>query len=232
MTARDLINASLRLIGAIAPGETVSADEAFDGLSTLNRLIDSWSTEKLLIYQITKEDFTLVAGTQSYTIGSGGDFDTVRPIEIREALIRSGSSEYKLDILSLDRWASIIQKGISSEIPIAIYLDGAYPLNNLSVYPKPSAEVTLVLYSLKQISSISSLDSTLSLPPGYERALIYNFAKEVSPEYGMQVNQLVFETANESKANIKRANHRPSYLSADSALTANNSFNFVGGGSQ
>lgn len=231
MTARDLITTSLRLIGAVAPGETVSADEAFDGLSTLNRLIDSWSTEKLLIFQITKEEFTLIAGTQSYTIGSGGDFDTERPIEIKKALVRLGSSEYPLEILSLDRWSSIMQKSVSSSIPTGIYLDGAYPLNGLSIYPKPSAAVVLVIYSLKQISQIATLDSVLSLPPGYERALIYNFAKEVSPEYGLSVNPLVFETANESKANIKRANHRSSYLRADGALTAGGSFNFITGGS-
>ena len=79
MTGRDLVSASLRLIGVVASGETPASSEATDGLSALNLLISSWSTDGLLIYAITAETpLTLTAGDGSYTMGTSGDF-TNRP---------------------------------------------------------------------------------------------------------------------------------------------------------
>jgi hypothetical protein len=44
-TARDLITMSLRTIGVLHSGETPSAEEATDGLDTLNQLMNSWLYE-------------------------------------------------------------------------------------------------------------------------------------------------------------------------------------------
>jgi hypothetical protein len=44
-TARDLITMSLRSIGVLHSGETPSAEEANDGLVTLNQMLNSWLYE-------------------------------------------------------------------------------------------------------------------------------------------------------------------------------------------
>ena len=41
-TARDLVTAALRLIGALASGEEPEAAEARDGLAALNRMLHGW----------------------------------------------------------------------------------------------------------------------------------------------------------------------------------------------
>lgn len=41
-TARDVVAAALRLIGALAAGETAQAPEAADGLAALNRMMHGW----------------------------------------------------------------------------------------------------------------------------------------------------------------------------------------------
>lgn len=41
-TARDVVTAALRLIGALAAGETADAPEAADGLAALNRMMHGW----------------------------------------------------------------------------------------------------------------------------------------------------------------------------------------------
>lgn len=222
MTGRDVVSASLRLIGAMAPGESLAAQEATDGLSTLNRMLGSWSNESLLIHAIVRETpLTLTAGDGSYTLGASGDIST-RPQRIEKALIRDETSspaiEREIRILSIDEWAAIPAKDTQSTYPTSLYDDGAYPQRTISLYPIPSATHKLVLFTLRALTSISTLDTDVSLPPGYEEALIYNLALRLAPEYGRAVSDAVALVAGESKAGLKRANHRPRYLEVDGAL--------------
>lgn len=221
----------MRLIGAIATGETPSADELSDGLSTLNDLLDSWSNEGLLIYSVTRETFPLTQGQSRYSIGVGGDFDTSRPQKIQEATILSSGNELPLNILNVQEYAAISIKTTTSNIPSDIYLEGTFPLNYLNLYPTPSSADSLVLYSLKPLSKYTLSSDTVSLPPGYARALRYNLALELSPEYGKPLNELIISVAQESKASIQRYNTAPVYMNSDisSLINNNSSFNIETG---
>jgi hypothetical protein len=233
MTGLDLVSASLRLIGAIAPGETPSASEITDGLSAINRMIDSWSTESLIIYADTREEFTLTVGQQEYTMGPSGDFNTSRPLRFLQGTIKVETNtpavEYQLLFASLEEWVMIKQKGLTSNIPSYIYTENSYPLATVSLYPVPSVANKLVLYTQKQLTSIASQATVLSLPPGYEEALVYNAAVRLAPEYGKAPTEIVFAIANESKANIKRLNIKPAYLRVDDALIEPARFNIYTG---
>lgn len=234
MTAREIVSAALRKIGALASGETASAADANDGLSELNRMIGSWSTDGLLIYAKTADSLTLVAGTASYTMGTGGTFSTTRPQEILEALIRdSSNSDYPLTLRTLSEYASIGTKSSQSSLPTDLYEDGGYPLRTLTLYPVPSSAYTLIVYSLKPLTSVSTLDTTISLPPGYDDALIYNLAVRLAPEYGKTVSDVVSLMAVETKAGAKRSNERQAFLKVDSALVPRGyrSINIFTGGS-
>lgn len=211
MTGRDLIAASLRLIGAYASGETPSADESTDGLNALNRMIDGWSTQSLLIYTIPRETFSFTASKGSYTMGSGGDFNTARPLKIKNAVLviptTTPNIERPIEIVNRDEYAAIIQKAYSSQIPLFMYPEGSYPLETLNFWPVPSdSSYSVGLYSWKQLSTVATLDTSLSFPPGYERALVYNLAVEIAPEYGKAPPEIVLATAEESKGDIKRLN--------------------------
>lgn len=229
MTGRDLVAASLRLIGASAPGESISADEATDGLAAINRMLDSWSNEGLIIFQITEESpITLSAGDGSYTLGTAG-YLTTRPMSIERAMIRSGSTDYPVNLLSLEEFASIVNKGVQSTLPHALYDDGGYPQRTIKLYPVPSAGNQLILFTKRPITQISTLDSTLSYPPGYERALVFNGAIELAPEYGRPVTPEIAQIAMEAKANIKRANKRSYYLRCDEAIVNRKYMDFESG---
>lgn len=233
MTGRDLVSASLRLIGAIAQGEAPAASEVTDGLAAINRMIDSWSTESLIIYADAKEEFTLVVGQQDYTMGPSGNFNTTRPLRFLQATIKVDSTtpaiEYQLNFKSLTEWVMIKQKGLSSNIPSDIYVEASYPLATVSLYPVPSVANKVVLYTQKQVTSIATPDTVIALPPGYEDALVYNAALRLAPEYGKAPSELVMALAIETKANIKRLNIKSSYLRVDDALITPARFNIYTG---
>lgn len=234
MTGRELVSASLRLLGVLAPGETLAAHEATDGLAALNRMLGSWSNEGLMIAARVREEFALVANTAVYTLGTGATFNSARPMFIEEAAIEDQSStpttEHPVDILTSSEWASITAKGETSSIPRYLYAEGTFPNETLNLYPVPTVANKLVLYSKKPLTEIATLDTAVSLPPGYDRALIYNFAIDVAPEYGKAVPDAVVMIATESKVAIKRTNQKPRYLRIDVPASSGGSFDITTGG--
>lgn len=224
MTTLDLITGALRLIGVVASGEALPANEAADALSALNDLLDSWSTQNLLIPNKVREVFPLVAGQQSYTMGTGGNFLTSRPMRIETALIQITSSnpvlEVPLKIITEDEFAGIAIKTLNSTYPLYIYAEGTFPLETVNLWPVPSQSNNLVLYSWKPLANVASLTTVLSLPPGYNRALKHHLAIELAPEYGKTASQDVIGAAQAAIADIKRMNFKPSYLQVDDGLRA------------
>ena len=200
-TARDIIQRAMLKIGALAQGEVASVDATNDALDSLNSMIDSWANDSLIIYARTWESFTLTGGTSTYTIGSGGTFNTVRPIDIVDAYLRNGTVDYPMGIITDEAYNGIPYKSIQG-IPDSLNYDNAYPLGNIRLYPVPPASYSLFLLTEKPITTFTSLDTVMSLPVGWLRALIYNLAIEISPEYsqdtGQTVDASVVKIANDS----------------------------------
>lgn len=216
-TVSDLIKGSLRLIGAIAQGETPSSNASADALSALNDMLESWSNDGFLIYHQVIESLTLTASTASYTIGSSGAFNTTRPVRIANALVKqSGSNdEIPIRIYNEDEWAQISDKTLTSILPQGIYYDPNFALGLIYVWPVPSANGTLILCSDKPLTTYSLISEDVTLPPGYKKALRYNLAMELAPEYGKAISQDIATQAVESKALIMRSNTKPVYMRSD-----------------
>lgn len=215
MTPRDVIETSLRLIGVLASGETASDSEANDAFNSMNRMIKNWSIEGFLVFKVVRESFALVINQQSYTMGTGGSFNTSRPTQILYAGTVQNDVELPVAIYNPQLWSQITLKSTQSTIPEVIYPEGTYPLETINVWPIPSGASDLILYSLKELSQFTSLSEEISLPPGYEDAITYNLAKRLAPEYGKPLRNDVAMEAAELKTNLKRKNTRASYMRSD-----------------
>lgn len=232
MTAREFISSTMRLIGVLAEGETLSANGANDALTTLNQMLSSWSNENLLPYQKVRDEFTLTAADGSYTWGAtagAGNFTTARPVEVLSANIelQSGTQEVPLKILTTKEYAEIRLKQSTSATPQSVYFDGAFPNVGVEFYPVPSVAEHVVFYSLKPFS-VLALGDTISYPPGYEKAIRYNFAIDLAPEYGRQVDPIIMQQAMDTKADIKRKNLQTPILKTDTPAN-HKYFNFLAG---
>lgn len=215
MTVRELIRKALLLIGAIAHSENVSAEEASDALNTLNDILESWSNQGLLIYAKTIETFSLVAAQASYTIGSGGNFNTTNPQIIEQASIVDNSVEYPLHIISSQEFAEITNKTVSAQIPNTLFFNRGATTSTIYLNPVPSTTNQIKLYSLKPLTAYSSLNTTVTLPSGYRDALKYALAVKLSPEYGKPVSADIEKQAINSKRELKRLNTDPLFLESD-----------------
>lgn len=207
-TASTIISRSLRLINVLGTGRrTLTANELADGIEALNSMMDSFSIDGLMIYQTLEENFPLVVGTANYTIGSGGTFNTTRPVKITNAFLRdSSNNDYPLDIIDNLAYDSIPLKTVTSR-PRYLYYDAIYPLAYVRLMYVPSFADTIYINSWKQLQQFTDGTTTISLPPGYERMIAYNLAIELHPEYqGSQLSPETISIAKDSKAIIKRLN--------------------------
>lgn len=219
MTVRDFIRRSLVRIGVLADNETANATMLADGISTLNEMFDTWSSEGILIHTTTREEFALTAGEASRTMGPTGNFITTRPTQIEKVGVKSNGQEIPVAILTVSEWAEIRDKTLTSDIPSKIYFEGTFPNETLNLWPVPSLANNLVIYSLKPFSTYTAA-SEISFPPGYQEAIKYNLDLRMFSEYGKPATQETFDQAAKTLANIKRKNTKPGFLTSDLAGNA------------
>lgn len=203
-TARTIIKKALQKIGALVKSEQPDDDEANDALDSLNAMLASWSNDALNIYARSWETFTLTGGQLKYTIGTGGNFNTSRPMQIIDCYLRSGDIDYGMSVVNDEIYDSITFKSLMGISEFLNY-DNAYPLGNIRLYPVPSTNYTLFLLTEKELTEFASLDTVLSMPPGTERALIYNLALELAPEYSQQPAPSIVKIASQSLGLIRTA---------------------------
>ena len=201
--AQTLIKASLRLIGSIAPGETPTDDELADGLEALKFMLRSWSGLNIRLYY-TEQDTVALTGALSYTIGSGGTCNTVRPSSIRGGyVVGSGSVSHIITMIDEDlyRRLKVIDPGGGVDY---VWYSPEYPLGVINVYPSGSG--TLYLDSLKPLTEPTILTSTISFPPEYDELIKYCLAVRLAPEYGKSLGPEVTSMAEGLMRNLESRN--------------------------
>lgn len=229
-TVKKIIRRALRLIGVVGEGEDPTAGELADALDDLNQLLDSWNTEKLLVWAASRDARTLATGTQDLEIGPGADWDAARPqtIEPGHAYIKSGDQEYKLNILTVERWARITDKTQTGQ-PRDLYYEPSFPNGTLHLWPKTDQGYDLVLYNWTRLAQVTNAIKTLALPPGYARALSTNLALELAPAYNRSAPAEVVVMAVDAKAWCKRANLKPIDVESDTALVMPDFYDITSG---
>lgn len=205
-TAQTIIDRAMRLIGVVASGESPTAAEGTDGLIALNAMIDSWRNDRLMVYALTDQALTLTAAA-SYTIGPTGGLVITRPVKIASAFVRDGDEDYPVEVIEKPEWDAIGDKTTTGTYPTKIYYAPTVPDGTLYAYPRTSGTIYLTLWT--PISTLAAVGTTVTLPPGYEKALAFNLALELAPEYEREPSAAVVAGAKESKAAIKRINSRP-----------------------
>lgn len=200
-----MIVRALQMLGEKTVGGSLTSSEQTAYLAVLNTMLESWSIERLLIYQIVEEAFTLVIGSEAYTVGSGGNFNTTRPVKLEDTcLIDYLDRLYAVTVLN-ERNFSALQTASLSGMPRNLYFDISVPLATIYFDYIPDIAYDFHLKSWKQLQSFSAIGDTVALPLGYQRAIEANLAIELAPGL-TSVSQEVVKIAKESKAAIRTLN--------------------------
>ena len=190
----------------MAAEETPSNSELTDALYAANDVLSSWSPQILPVLPLSVESFP-ATGQLAITMGTGGMFNTVRPVKIESvAVTSSGGARQPARLVPIEEFESrpdTTLRGLFAEV---CYCDGGYPLMTLLFNPIPSAGGTIEIASYKPLQSFNALTDTINLAPGYTRALRWALAFEMAPEYGRPVSQELASLAADAKTSITGLN--------------------------
>lgn len=210
-TLDDLIARALRTSGRLDIGETPTANEKAAGLVVANHILQQWATEKLLTYAKVEITHTLTVGDGEYTIGSGGDINTTRPLKIDYALVIDGDIDYPLDVYQTEAgWQDLVYKPAEG-LPDTLWYRPEFTSarGKIFIYPVPDVAYTLKMFAWQQFTAFAATTDTVTFPPGYEVALMWELAKQLAPEAGMPPPAHVVQMAASTKAQLKAINYQP-----------------------
>lgn len=202
-TARQIVTKALQKVGVLTISEQPDSEMANDALYQLNAMLSSWSNDSMLINVRAWETFNLVAGTALYTIGSGQTFNTTRPMFIIQAYARLNNQDYNVDVIDDENYNFIQDKSLTG-IPYVMNYDNGYDVGKIRLYFVPDQAYQLFILSEKPLTSFA-LDDVVTLPPGWEDALIFNLAVRLSPDYGQEISATTNAMAKETKGAIRTA---------------------------
>src|ERR1017187_4761820 len=166
VNVQAILNQSLTLVGRLGAGRTAGNAESLVSLAIANNLLDSWSTKRLTVYTIVSNQWPLVASTESYTIGTGGTFDTARPTVVESANIvasvESSTARFPLRMIGQAEFAGLETFSDTSIIPKMLYNDNGFPLATLYLFPIPATNTHLELYTWQAFTQFTAPAGTLT----------------------------------------------------------------------
>jgi hypothetical protein len=200
VTVSDLIHSSMRLIGAIAAGETLETNELDDAFVSLNQMTASWSTEGLSLAGRQRLLITVSSATNQYALAA-------RPVKIESASVSISGIDSPVEIVDSAGWEAIPEKQQLSVYVRKLYCDYQYPTATVYIWPTPRITGALEMWAYAVIGPFLQINDIVDLPTGYEIALRYNLAMALLPEYPRsQVDPTLPAQAQNYKASLVQLN--------------------------
>lgn len=205
-TVRDIVTDAMYAIGALGQGESLNATDGALCLRRFTRMIGTWANENLTVYDTTEGTLTLAGGTVSYstTLLSSG-----RPVTIDSMFLRLSGIDYPITQVTQEVYDSFPYKAAQGRPSVYTYSPG-YTAGTFYFYPTPdTAYVAHVQGRYPLMTGTITLETAVSLPPGYEAALCDNLAVLIAPSFGVAVSSDLRIAANSSKDALRSTNHVP-----------------------
>jgi len=199
-TALNIVKLSLKMLSVLGRGESLNAEESADALQVLNNMLGSWSAEGGLVFHNTNETFN-VNGAASYTIGTGADFNTSRPMRIVSAYISDGNADTPLERMDVSQYNDVADKDLTGR-SYAYYYDANFPEGRIYFYPIPSGAYTVTLFMVKRLTEFAALNTPYSFPPEYQDAIVKNLMINLAPYYSIEPTPNQIRLARDAKSVI------------------------------
>lgn len=185
-TRDDIIKRALRLIGALAQGESPTTDQVTEAAVALNGLVKAWEADGMPLWAIKERTITLVTNTNTYTL------DTPKPLKVLQAWYRNATSnvDVPMRVITRDEYNRLGNKS-SAGTPIQVYYEPRRDDGVLHVFPTPSAtdaaNINIHIVYQAPFDDFDLATDTPDFPQEWYDAVTYGLATRLAPEYGLPI---------------------------------------------
>lgn len=174
-TARDIVTAALRKIGAISAGAEPTADEMTDGIMVLNVMLKALQIPSVTVWQMDTGSITLTDATTSYTIAS-------RPYEMGVVNYRT-TTDLPMQRLTREEYYELPDKD-SAGTPSQFYYRREREQGTLYVWPVlATATGTIEWEGKTEIDDIAAAGDAVDVPAEWYEAVIYQLADRLCDDF-------------------------------------------------
>lgn len=194
VTRDDIISRALRLIGAIAQGESPTTEQLNEAAIALNGLVKAWQADGMPLWALKTYSIALTSGTSSYRIGVGEFINTPKPLRVTQAYNHDTVSNVDIPMRIITKQEyNILGNKTSSGNPIQVYYDPQNTYGDLYVFPVPTTveatnNVINIIYQ-RPFEDFDSATDTPDFPSEWYDAVVFGLAVRLAPEYGLPVDQ-------------------------------------------
>jgi hypothetical protein len=138
-----------------------------------------------------REIVALTVANYEYTIGSSGQWNTVRPLMVLNCYLRdSDGTDYPVAIMSPVDYNRISDKNASS-IPTGLYFLPEYPWAKIIFNAAPDYAYNAYFEFLKNFTEFPATTTEVTLPFEYKEFFIYNLAVALAEDWDRVINTTV-----------------------------------------
>lgn len=189
----DLISRALKDIGALEAGETPTPDAAQDAFDMLNDLVDQWSNESFMVFNVTEIIFPVVNGQTQYTIGPNPSTQNFIGASFNGSIAGNILTVTGINSGAVAQGQTLSGTGITEGTRITASLTGAGGnINEVGTYrvniPQSVASTTITAYYQKPLSIDSAfvrINTTSNGQPIVNGGLDYPVAVLALQDYEM-----------------------------------------------
>jgi len=185
-TRDDIIKRALRLIGALAQGETPTATQVTEAAVALNGLVKAWAADGMPLWAITEKTLPFVSGQRVYTLS------TPKPLKVLQVWNHNITSKVDIPMRIVTQAEyNILGNKTSAGNPIQVYYDPRRDTGEMHVFPVPTTveQSANILYYICQIpfEDFNTSTDAPDFPQEWYDAVTYGLATRLAPEYGVSI---------------------------------------------
>lgn len=192
ITRDQIITGALRLVGAVALGETPSAAQISEAAETLNLMIKAWSADGMSLWAMKEYSLALTLDAATYEIGLTKTVAIDKPLKITQAYLHDTSTnvDIPMRIITRDEYNRLGNKATSGQ-PIQIYYEPLRDYGVLHVYPPANSSAVaskqIKFTYMRPFEDFDAATDEPDFPQEWFDAVKYGLASRLAGEYGISM---------------------------------------------
>lgn len=181
----QVITAALRKLGVLPSGGTPTTAQISDASDALNALVKAFQADGMPLWKISSQTFTVVDGTNSYTVGPSQTINCPKPLKVLQAFYTpSGGTNTPLNVYTRYDFNDLPDS--STGIPVNFYYQPLRTTGVITLWPTPDNSTTTITFHYQSpYEDMDSGTNDFDFPSEWIQPLIYNLAWALAPEYGI-----------------------------------------------